>query len=176
MINATTKVFKFLEHNPFVTVAAVLAIAISLLGPVGCQGKVASPFSGEQATADVIKHEAEVVLRNIGEERRVISAGIDAGIVALGALDDDEDDTLDRANVAIAGANAETERRGALGKMLLDAFMMSTPMGPLGPILSPLLLGGLGLDRVRTGLVVRKKDKEINALKNPPGPTSDPQL
>ncbi len=148
----TTKFWKLIDHNPALTVAIVLTVVMS-----GCDfaGKTTSPFTGQQATAEEIKLQAEAKLDSLGVQRTMLTKTIADATISLGMIGADEEVVVTRGQDAITVAEEKTERTNAWLKGLGTLLGNSIPGLPPGTI--PMLFGGaLGLDRVRTGLQIRK--------------------
>ncbi len=151
----TTRFWKLIDHNPAVTLAIVASIGLS-----GCdfQGKTVSPFTGEPATAAQIKVQAEAQLDQINVTRTHLTSTISEATVSLGALSDQEDVIVTRGQDAIKVADEKTEQTVGWLKGLSTLIGNSIPGLPPGTL--PMLFGGaMGLDRIRTGLQIRKIKK-----------------
>lgn len=151
----TTRFWKVIDHNPALTLALIASFILS-----GCdfRGKTISPFTGEQATAEQIKMQAESQLDLLGVQRTHLTKTIAEATVALGALSDQEEVIVTRGQDAIKVADEKTEQITGWLTSLGTLLGNTVPGLPPGSI--PLLLGGaLGLDRVRTGLQIRKIKK-----------------
>ena len=163
LANLTTTIVKVFDRNPFFITGIVLAIAFSTYA-TGCSlaGKSVDPTTGEEATAETIRYNAQAKLDELQKNRESIIAQMGTLQLSLGALSEEEDVVVERSNAAIEAANLETERNKAIVESLVNVLGSQVPgLGPgiLG-VASMIGLGGLGLDRIRVNGVVKRMRKE----------------
>ncbi len=132
---------KWLDHNRYVTVFIVIAVAV--LFAVSCQPQAVSPFSAKEVTMGELN--AEVTLAEATLTAKAEALEAEYGLIAVKA----------------EPAYAEIEREQAMIAALINqgtqaaAQYGGTAWGPL--------LGGLGaLGAVFFGLDNRRKDKQLN--------------
>lgn len=163
VVDWTTRVWKWFDHNVGITAAVVFAGVLFTMSAAGCvSGTAIDPVTGEDATAAEIEASVTNEVRDI--DRQIVAlaqqrAQIDAKIMAL---NDEADALVELGQSRVDEAIAETEARVAFGQNVIEAASQAIPgFGQFAPILAGLLGGGLLFDNYRKGRVIKRKKKQL---------------
>ncbi len=153
MVGWTTKLWKIIDHWPFVTAALVVFCSLFLGGCL--ETRITSPYTGEQVTESQLQQEVDAERQKIYDEAATYEVSITNSVKALEKLTVKDETVIAKGQEALTALQEKRERN----KNLITSLFGLIPPGPWSdsiPMLQNLLLGGLGLDTVRKSLVIRK--------------------
>lgn len=155
-VEATGKVFRFIEYNHGVVIACVLA-----LGMAGCEAffpvKAPSPVSGQLVTQDELQRELDTTIRQRDAAVGDMLAQANGLVEKAKRFDAETDSVVASYETANNQINDGREKRN---KMLSSITTLAGTVNPgVGTLLSGLLAGGLGYDNVRKSLSIRRQKK-----------------
>ena len=165
IIDWTTRIWKWFDHNPGISIAALAAVLVTFLGPTACQGKAANPETGEKMTSTQLSIAGLKAMASIENQREFFTARINSDTASMAALDSEGDATAAAFNEAMDTADAETERNTSIVRAIPEtATSLGIPGVPVVSTILALFAAGVGGDNIRKGAKIKRDKAEKAAL------------